>query len=393
MSNLHPRKKDNPRLLQKQLSDGRISLYLEYYLGYSKTMLFDEVTGQEIIDEKTGKAKFKIKHKRKKETLGYYLLKNPRTPEEREKNRVAIVTADSIRQKREDELKSKKLNIEDKNKAKINFIDYCIKFQNEYTNKDIRLVKYCVKYFKEFVIKETGKEYILPVDINEKFALRFKSHLEDKLNGETPYNYFTKFKKICKEAFNYGLPISNRVLDVRNHRNEGLKKDILSVDEIQTLANTFLKNDNIKRAFLFSLNTGLRFCDIQNLQWKNINDNQIIIKSQQKTGKPVYIDLNPTAKALLNEKGKADEKVFQLPSMTGCLKALKSWTGKAGIEKHITWHSARHSFAVNLLIYKNDIKTVSSLLGHAGLKHTEKYTRVVDELKNKAVNSLPGINF
>ena len=62
---------------------------------------------------------------------------------------------------------------------------------------------------------------------------------------------------------------------------------------------------------------------------------------------------------------------------------------RAGINKHISWHCARHSFAVNILNNGANIKTVASLLGHSGLKHTEKYTRAVDKLKSEAINSLP----
>lgn len=52
----------------------------------------------------------------------------------------------------------------------------------------------------------------------------------------------------------------------------------------------------------------------------------------------------------------------------------------------------RHSFAVNILNNGANIKTVASLLGHSGLKHTEKYTRAVDKLKEEAINSLPELN-
>jgi site-specific recombinase XerD len=72
-----------------------------------------------------------------------------------------------------------------------------------------------------------------------------------------------------------------------------------------------------------------------------------------------------------------------------CLKALGRWVKRAGIDKHITWHCARHSFAVNILNNGANIKVVSSLLGHSGLKHTEKYTRAVDSLKKQAIDSLP----
>lgn len=53
----------------------------------------------------------------------------------------------------------------------------------------------------------------------------------------------------------------------------------------------------------------------------------------------------------------------------------------------------RHSFATNILTNGANIKTVASLLGHSGLKHTEKYVRAVDKLKEEAICSLPDINF
>ena len=55
----------------------------------------------------------------------------------------------------------------------------------------------------------------------------------------------------------------------------------------------------------------------------------------------------------------------------------------------VLFHTARHSFAVNILNNGANIKTVASLLGHSGLKHTEKYTRAIDSLKQEAINSLP----
>ena len=56
-----------------------------------------------------------------------------------------------------------------------------------------------------------------------------------------------------------------------------------------------------------------------------------------------------------------------------------------------TFHCARHSFAVNILNGGANIKTVQSLMGHASIEMTEKYLRVVDELKHKAINSLPDV--
>ena len=84
--------------------------------------------------------------------------------------------------------------------------------------------------------------------------------------------------------------------------------------------------------------------------------------------------------------------IFKLPSYTMCIKSIQRWVKSAGINKHITWHCARHSFGTNLLSNGANIKTVASLLGHSGLKHTEKYTRAVDSLKRDAINSLPKLN-
>lgn len=102
----------------------------------------------------------------------------------------------------------------------------------------------------------------------------------------------------------------------------------------------------------------------------------------------VVIPLNDGLFGLIGE-GERNALIFPLPSHTMCLKALRHWTRLAGIDKHITWHCARHSFAVNILNNGANIKSVASLLGHSGLKHTEKFTCAVDSLKEASINSLP----
>lgn len=69
------------------------------------------------------------------------------------------------------------------------------------------------------------------------------------------------------------------------------------------------------------------------------------------------------------------------------------FTCSLSLAQPITFHCARHSFAVNILNNGTNIKTIASLLGHSGLKHTEKYTRAVDKLKEEAINSLSELKF
>ena len=144
----------------------------------------------------------------------------------------------------------------------------------------------------------------------------------------------------------------------------------------------------------------MRFCDVKDLTFASVDYSNRLLKFEQNKTKGhsassgVTIPLNDFLLQLIGEPtqpaGK-DGVIFPLPSYEMCSKAVKRWVKRAGINKHISWHCARHSFAVNILNEGANIKTVASLLGHSGLKHTEKYTRAVDELKQKAIDSLPSL--
>jgi integrase len=253
-----------------------------------------------------------------------------------------------------------------------------------------------INRFRVFITegyKELKPEKLLFSDINKEMIERFVEYLEKHSRGEGAHGYFQRFKKIMKYAIDNGMRSNDPTRGVKCSTVEGLRKDILSNGEIALLAQTPCKNIVLKEAFIFCCCTGLRFCDIKELRYSDIDfaTNKLNI-NQQKTGKSVIIDLNKTAqKILASRPGEPHEFVFNLHSSEGCNKTIKAWVKRAGINKHITWHCARHSFAVNLLTSEQrpDIKTVSSTLGHTTLRHTEKYTRVIDELKKAAVEALP----
>lgn len=199
----------------------------------------------------------------------------------------------------------------------------------------------------------------------------------------------------------------NPCLNVTCKADEGaLKKDILSIEEIQMLINTTYPQQNleVRRAFIFCLYTGIRFCDVKDLVFSNVDYSNKLLTFNQKKAQGqsskswVTIPLNDGLLQLIGTSEKmsfeeiSNDNIFKLPSQTMCLRSLKYWVKLAKINKHITWHCARHSFAVNILNNGANIKTVASLLGHSGIQHTEKYTRAVDELKQKAINSLPELD-
>lgn len=364
-------KKNNVTLREKLLANENISLYLDIY--------------------RDGKRSY--------EFLKLYINKKARTSLETETNRQNRELAEIIRTKRESELNHSAFGEIAPVNKKIRFTDYSQSYTNSYTKKDNRMIAGAIQRFKDYYAEKYPKLKISDLklfEIDKQMIVGYVEYLENHSKGEGAQSYFKRFKKVLNNAVDTGLIAKNPANGLKCDTVEGLRKDILSNEEIAMLAKTPCQNTNIKRAFILSCCTGLRFVDVKALTYSNIDfsrDKMTI--DQQKTGKPVIIDLNNTAKKMIGEPGDPKSLVFQLPTPEGVNKTLGAWVKRAGIEKHITWHCARHSFAVNLLTspQRPDIKTVSSTLGHTSLKHTEKYTRVVDELKKKAVNALPDYEF
>ena len=180
-------------------------------------------------------------------------------------------------------------------------------------------------------------------------------------------------------------------------------KEILTPKEIKKLASTRYKGEHreVQRAFIFCCYTGLRFCDVKLLCHSNVDRESMVMRFNQKKAEgrsahaAVATPLNDELLKLIGEPSDGDfsEKIFNLPHTRTAQKHLSRWVSNAGISKKITWHCARHSFAVNLLNAGADIKTTSSLLGHASIKMTEKYLHVIDSRKQKAIDSLGKIDW
>ena len=227
----------------------------------------------------------------------------------------------------------------------------------------------------------------------------FADYLQARSVGEGAHSIYARFKKFVKYAVEHDVitknPCSGVVIKIDQQQ---LKKEVLSLEEIQTLLATHYEGENpvVRRAFAFCLFCGLRWCDVVDLTFANVDFANKILKFEQNKTKGhsgtsgVVIPLNDTLMRLIGEQPEAGRNslIFPLPSYSHCLRVVKDWVQAAGINKHISWHCARHSFAVNILNNGANVKTLASLLGHSGLKHTEKYTRAVDKLKEDAINSL-----
>lgn len=337
--------------------------------------------------------------KRYKEYLGLH-LKPARTPEERTTNKEIKRLAEEMRAKRELQLIQDRLHVIPTTKRKQDFIEYYQQFVDAYTNKDYRIVKYGFIWFIK-LLESKKIARLKGHEVTPELCQQYIDFMQSGgLKGETPYNYWTKFKQVINRAMKEKLIIENPTLGIRVIRSGGVKKAILSQSEIQLLASTPCQNIDVKKAFLFSCLSGLRWVDVKSIQHSSIDRSQNFIRfTQSKTEhssskSQVVIPLTISLLKLIGEPGKPDEIIFNLPSYAHANNMLKDWANDANIQKNITWHSARHSFAVNLLgDAKADIKTVADLLGHSGLKHTEKYLHVVDARKTAAMNNLNELEF
>ena len=130
MAKIENRKKQNPKLQQSELSDGRASLYLEYYIGRTETPVLDENGEQVFYTEgaMAGKPKFKIKHTRKKENLNLYIWLHPRTPQERLQNRNTLALAEKIRFEREQTFLEDREGYRLRKEMDDDFIEFCREF-------------------------------------------------------------------------------------------------------------------------------------------------------------------------------------------------------------------------------------------------------------------------
>jgi len=358
-------------LRRKDLSDDKVRLYLDIY------------------NPDNGHVK------RKKESLKLFLYKNPKTPIEKVHNKETSQLAESIKAQRQIDLQNGLSGFSNKKHLKENFIEYFEKLTFErkasignYGNWDSAL-----KHLKAFF----GSHLAFNA-VNEEQLEAFKKHLLSKVSKNSASSYFAKAKAALNKAFDDKIINENPGKRVKGITAELPKREFLTEEELKKLFNYECDTPVLKRAFLFSALSGLRWSDIIKLRWSELHhDDSLgynIRYKQKKTGKNESLPINETAFNLLGPRLGQNDKVFAgLVYSAWTNHKLQMWVMKAGVNKDITFHCARHSYATLLLTNDVDIYTVSKMLGHSELKTTQIYTRVLDMKKIDAVKKLEVLNF
>ena len=325
-----------------------------------------------------------------------------------EKDQETMLYADGVREYDNADLYSdtESAQVEQKERLQQNFIEYFKKTTTKRHANSSESIQVNWKRVYE-LLKFFSGDTLLFSQIDNRTAEEFKLFLmtapcggskSGTISQNTAATYFSIFKAALKQAFVDGylqVDLSARIKGIQEQES---RREYLTVEELNTLANTPCEREVLKRAALFSALTGLRHCDIQKLQWKEIsmNGNQAQLHfTQQKTKGVEYMPISQQALELCGEPRQSEQLVFEdLPDPAWISKPLKRWIDAANIKKKISFHCFRHTYATLQLSSGTDIYTVSKMLGHTNVKTTQIYAKVVDEKKNKAAQAiqLNGIN-
>lgn len=209
------------------------------------------------------------------------------------------------------------------------------------------------------------------------------------LSRNTTATYFAKLRSCLRSAYRDGLTHRNLAELVESVPMDETERSYLTHAELQRMQAAECRLLGLKRAFLFSCLTGLRRCDIERLTWEQVAEEAGFVRikfRQKKTRGLEYLDISPLAARLLGPRATARDHVFaDFHYSSHALKRLREWATSAGVDKHITFHTSRHTFAVLLLATGSDLYTVQRLLGHRSIETTQIYAHIFDSQKREAV--------
>ena len=371
------------RLRKRKLLNGNISLYLDIY-------------------HKDGKRDY--------EFLKLYLIPE-KTRADKEKNKQTMQLAQSILGKRLVEMQNGDYGFKSQFAEDTLFFDYYRAMTEKRLGKESRgnwgNWLSCLKHLERY----EKRKNITFAEITPKWVQGFRNYLEKEayaygcdyrerkelkpLSQNSRQSYFNKLRACLNQAYEDRIIAHNPMRGIDGFAGEESTRMYLTIEEVKKAAQTDCDSELIKRAFLFSCLTGLRRSDVIKLTWGEVQqqgDFTRIIFRQKKTKGQEYLDITPQAAELMGVRGNPSDLVFRgIPCTSTTNYCLKIWMQRAGIDKSITFHCARHTFAVMMLDLGTDIYTVQKLLGHRFLNTTQIYAKVLDKNKQAAVARIPDI--
>jgi site-specific recombinase XerD len=245
---------------------------------------------------------------------------------------------------------------------------------------------------KAFIKWKFNREDVALDELNYEFASDFSFWLrtQKSCGHNAAMKYISTVKTILKECMKKKWLRYDPFIEFKTSQKEVdiiplTKGELLS---IQNKEFSIQRLSNVKDIFLFSCYTGLAYVDVSNLKRAQIDigmdGEKWIVTKRQKTGTPSRIPLLPPALQIIEkykEHPKCSLQGYVLPVLTNqkMNAYLKEIADTCGIDKKLTFHIARHTFATTVTLSNGvPIETVSKMLGHKSLKQTQHYAKIID---------------
>lgn len=355
------RLKEPVKVRTKKLADGSESYYLDIY----------------------------VDGKRSYEFLKLYLLPEI-NPMVKEQNRATKAAVEAIKSKRIIELTHSKAGLKKTSvRSKMLLDDWMEAYLAEQERKGARGLKLLRTvcrllplYKKKVKMREIDKDWCL--GFIDWIQHTYKTRWDKPLSPKSAADYVGYFSTALNAAVRAEVIPENPIMTLAATERIKVpesKREYLTIDEIKVLIDTECPREDVKRAYLFACYCGLRLSDVYALRWKDIvqdGEQYRMSTVMQKTTTPIYLPLSRHAVRWLPERNGAEDglHVFAgLPAEPNINKVLAKWMATAGINKKITYHTSRHTFATMMLTLGADLYTTSKLLGHANVKTTQIYAR------------------
>ena len=240
------------------------------------------------------------------------------------------------------------------------------------------------RLLKNFIKEKFGRNDIYLRELNVGFIQSFHAYLLQSMKQNTTSKHLKFLKKIVNLAV-ANCYIAYNPLNIYKVEREPVDIDFLTEEELRKIINFDTPIARFERArdmFLFGCFTGLSYIDIKTLTNEHIEKDDMgriwIKKRRVKTGVLSRIPLLPIAKLIL-DKYKGGDRLLPIQDATDINKYLKDIAILCNIDKRITFHTSRHTFASTVTLANNiSLEVVSKMLGHTNTRMTTHYAKLID---------------
>jgi integrase len=292
-----------------------------------------------------------------------------------------------------------------KGEASTDLIEYVSSFIDQMVSigdrSDSTLKKYrtVVRHLIDFLESKSLSNVTLK-GFTSVYAKEFELYLRTvpKLSNNTTVKYLKIVKTVFNRAIEFGL-LEKNPLDHFKFKYERTNREFLTQEELNRLIEIDLPNDSLNRVrdlFLFACYTGLRFTDVGRLTRKNLTKDskgkEYLELKTEKTNDFLRIPLLDKAKEIIDRQSDEVEITGRLLPLRSNQKVnayLKVIADLCNIDKHLTFHMARHTFATTIALSNGmPMEALSKLLGHKDIVTTQVYGKIVDQYVDNQMEEL-----